>query len=371
MDHVTYIHQLPQWPQFIWDSARIGNLLAQFRYQQGMLGGRMEATGFDLRRETMLLTYTNDVIKSSEIEGEHLNYEQVRSSVARHLGLDTAGLISSPRDVDGVVEMVLDATTNYQHPLTPDRLFAWHSLLFPGGRSGFNKITIADWRKGVMQIVSGRMGKERIHFQAPSPEIVPQEMQRFMDWYNEDQNIDLVLKAGIAHIWFETIHPFDDGNGRIGRALCDLLLARSENTSKRFYSLSAQIQKEREDYYQHLEHTQKNTHMDITYWLEWYLNCLLRAVQTANDSLNRVFHKTHYWNTLNKMHLNERQRFMLNHLLDEKLYGSLTSTKWAKMCKCSQDSASRDIQDLIEKNILKKGTAGGRSTAYELVEIGG
>ena len=296
MDDNKYIHEHKDWPHFEWDAEKITNLLAAVRHEQGTLGGRMEAIGLNLRREAILQTFTQDVIKSSEIEGEHLEYDQVRSSIARHLGIDTDGLVHSSRDVDGVVEMVLDATRNFDNPLTEDRLFSWHSLLFPSGRSGFNKIQVGVWRMGQMKVVSGPIGKENIHFEAPSPDRVGDEMKSFLRWYNEETELDLVLKSGIAHFWFETIHPFDDGNGRIGRALCDLLLAKSEGVSQRFYSLSAQIQMERTEYYRILEQTSKGS-LDITPWMEWYLNCLQRAIEATNKTLNKVFKKTKYWDS--------------------------------------------------------------------------
>ncbi len=368
MDYNKYIHEHTEWPQFKWDAQKIGNLLAAVRHEQGVLGGKMEAIGLNSRRETTLQTFTQDVIKSSEIEGEHLDYNQVRSSIARHLGMDSADLVHSSRDVDGVVEMVLDATRNFDEELTEDRLFSWHSSLFPSGRSGFHKIQVGTWRKGQMQVVSGPIGKEKVHFEAPSADRVEGEMKQFLKWYNEDTEQDFVLKSGIAHFWFETIHPFDDGNGRIGRALCDLLLAKSERNSHRFYSLSAQIQMERTNYYLILEQTSKGD-MDITLWLEWYLNCLQKAIDATNTTLKKIFMKTQYWDVLKDTTINERQRKILNLIFDGEFFGNLTTSKWAKICKCSQDTAQRDIVDLVKKNILEENPAGGRSTSYSLVEL--
>jgi len=329
--------------------------------------GRMESLGFDLRNEATLETLTLDVLKSTEIEGEYLNPDQVRSSIARRLGMEIAGSVESDRNVDGVVEMMLDATQNCFNPLTSERLFDWHAAIFPTGRSGMYKITVANWRSdstGPMQVVSGAMGKEKVHFQAPDSSLVESEMSRFLDWFNESSELDLVLKASVAHLWFVTIHPFDDGNGRITRALTDMLLAQSDRSSQRFYSMSAQIRLERKQYYEILEKTQKGN-LDITDWIKWFLNCLLNALKSTDTILNRVLFKADFWTRHAKTIMNERQKKLLNKILDG-FEGKLTSSKWAKIAKCSKDTAIRDINDLINKNILKKDEAGGRSTNYEL-----
>lgn len=312
----------------------------------------------------MLSTLTLDVLKSSEIEGEILNYEQVRSSIARKLGLDFAGMVYSDRYVDGVVEMMLDATQNYLEPINNERLFGWHAALFPTGRSGMYKIETAHYRSGEMQIVSGPMGKEKVHFQAPPPSQVNFEMGRFLDWFNQESDIDAVIKSAIAQFWFIIIHPFDDGNGRIARAISDLMLARSENSSQRFYSLSNQILHERKVYYQVLQNTQYKDG-DITEWLIWFLNCLNRALEKTEETIGIVLHKAEFWDKHKNTELNSRQRLMLNKLFDG-FEGKLKSSKWAKITKCSPDTALRDIKDLINKGILKQEKSGGRSTNYEL-----
>ncbi len=334
---------------------------------QGRLIGKMESLGFDLRNEALLDTFTLDVLKSSEIEGVYLNPDQVRSSIARRLGMEIAGSVEWDRNVDGVVEMMLDATQNCFKPLTSERLFDWHAALFPTGRSGMYKITVADWRKdstGPMQVVSGALGKEKVHFQAPDSIIVEKEMNQFLDWFNNNQKIDLVIKAAIAHLWFVTIHPFEDGNGRITRALTDMLLARSDKSNQRFYSMSAQIRIERKQYYEILEKTQKGD-LDITDWIKWFLNCLINSLKSTDAVLIRVLFKADFWSKHSKTLTNDRQKKLLNKLLDG-FDGKLTSSKWAKIAKCSKDTAIRDINDLIDKNILQKEAAGGRSTNYEL-----
>lgn len=364
---MIYIHQNPNWPSFHWKNEEIINLLSQARNLQGRLTGKMESLGFDLRNEAMLDTLTLDVLKSSEIEGEYLNPDQVRSSIARKLGFEIAGSVESDRHVDGVVEMMVDATRNCFQHLTKDRLFDWHAALFPTGRSGMYKITVADWRKdstGPMQVVSGALGKEKIHFQAPDAALVEQEMRQFLDWFSDNNEIDLVLKAAIVHLWFVTIHPFEDGNGRITRALTDMLLAQSDKSNQRFYSMSAQIRIERKGYYEILEKTQKGN-LDITAWIQWFLNCLINALQVTEATLVKVLFKAGFWIKHSKTLLNERQSKILNMLMDG-FEGNLTSSKWAKIAKCSKDTAVRDINDLIDKNILQKEPAGGRSTNYEL-----
>lgn len=362
-----YIHQNPDWPHFNWKSEELVSLLSEARNQQGRLFGKMETLGFDLRNEALLETLTLDVLKSAEIEGELLNPEQVRSSIAQRLGLEFAGIITSDRNVDGMVDMMIDATRNCFNPLTKERLFDWHAALFPMGRSGIFKITVADWRKdtiGKMQVVSGAAGKEKIHFQAPDADLIEMEMKRFLQWFNQENGIDLVIKAAIAHLWFVTIHPFQDGNGRITRALTDMLLARSDKSTQRFYSMSAQIRIERKEYYHILEKTQKGD-LDITEWIKWFLSCLINALNATEKILIRVLVKADFWNKHSKTIINERQKKVLNKLLDE-FEGKLTSMKWAKITKCSKDTAIRDINDLISKDILQKETAGGRSTKYEL-----
>lgn len=362
-----YIHQKDHWPHFTWDSEAVIMLLSEARNLQGRLLGKMESLGFELRNEALLDTLTLDVLKSSEIEGEFLNPDQVRSSIARKLGMELATSVDSDRNVDGVVEMMLDATQNCFEPLTAERLFDWHAALFPTSRSGMHKITVADWRKdttGPMQVVSGAMGKEKVHFQAPEASLVENEMHQFLEWFNINKETDLVIKAAIAHLWFVTIHPFDDGNGRITRAITDMLLAQSDKSTQRFYSMSAQIRFERKQYYHMLETTQKGS-LDITEWIQWFLNCLINALTQTDTVLNTVLMKADFWNKHSKTLLNERQKKLLNKILDG-FDGKLTSSKWAKIAKCSKDTAIRDINDLIEKEILQKETAGGRSTNYEL-----
>ena len=360
-----YIHEFKNWPDFFWDQKDIADLLVQLRHQQGRLIGGMESIGFQLREETVLQTLTQDVVKSSEIEGEVLDQSLVRSSVARHLGMENAALDRIDRNIDGVVEMVLDATQKFDEPLTKERLLGWHASLFPTGRSGFKKIRVGSWRKDSVQVVSGRMGDEVVHFEGPSADRVDQDMKLFLDWLNHEKTLDLVLKAAIAHLWFVTIHPFDDGNGRIGRAIADLLLARSEKSPHRFYSLSAQIQKERKGYYAILEKTQKGS-LNITRWIEWFFGCLERAIKNALSTLDVVLHKAQVWEALAEIPLNERQRKIINRMLDG-FEGKLTSSKWAKIAKCSQDTAYRDILDLVDRGILTKNPEGGRSTSYSFV----
>ncbi|WP_276499471.1 Fic family protein [Pontibacter litorisediminis] len=363
-----YIYQHPAWPQFTWDEHSLSRLLGEVRYVQGRSAGRMEGLGFSVREETMLQTLTQDVLKSTEIEGELLEPDQVRSSIARRLGMDIAGLIPSDRDVEGVVEMMLDATQNYQEPLTKERLYNWQASLFPTGRSGMYKIITGAWRdneKGPMQVISGPLGRERVHFEAPDALKLEREMDKFLDWFNGESVLDPVLKAGVAHLWFVTLHPFDDGNGRVARAITDMQLARAEKGGQRYYSMSAQIRQERNAYYDILEKTQKGT-LDITPWLEWFLCCLLSALHAAEEKLETVLEKARFWDLHAETPLNQRQRLLILKLQDG-FVGKLTSSKWAKIAKCSQDSAGRDIQDLIGKGILRKEAAGGRSTSYSLI----
>ena len=360
-----YIYQRAGWPDFTWDNERLLVLLGEVRHMQGRLSGRMETLGFELRDEATLSTLTTDVLKSSEIEGEFLNIEQVRSSVARRLGLEVAGMVYSDRSVDGVVEMMLDATQQYQKPLSTTRLFNWHAALFPAGRSGMHAIEVAKWRTdstGPMQVVSGAMGKERVHFQAPPAKVLKAEMNVFIGWVNKEKSLDPVLKAALAHLWFVTIHPFDDGNGRIARALTDMLLARSDFSAQRFYSMSAQIRVERPKYYDILEKTQQGS-LDVTDWLEWFLTCLMHALQATDTTLSAVLSKAAFWQKHRNTVFNDRQKMLLNKLFSN-FEGKLTSSKWAKITKCSADTALRDIQDLITKDVLEKEDAGGRSTGY-------
>lgn len=363
----TYIHQLKNWPGFTWDHQAVLPVLSNVRHKQGHLNGYMKALGFALRNETTLQALTLDILKSSEIEGELLDYAQVRSSIARKLGMDIAGLVPSDRDVEGVVEMMLDATRKYNQPLNKNRLFAWHAALFPTGRSGMHRIAVAAWRdnkKGPMQVVSGPMGKEKVHYEAPDADRLKKEMKQFFSWFNSDKHMDPVLKSAIAHLWFLTIHPFDDGNGRIARTIADMQLTKADADSQRFYSMSAQIRLDRKAYYEVLEKTQKGS-LDITEWLLWFMHCLDRALNATNKTLKDILYKTKFWDKHSNTPVNERQRLMINKLFDG-FTGNLTSSKWAKITKCSADTALRDIQDLITKKILKKDEAGGRSTHYIL-----
>ncbi|MGA3053318.1 MAG: Fic family protein [Candidatus Korobacteraceae bacterium] len=364
-----YIHQAKDWPRFRWKPERVAVRLSEVRHRQGRLSGRMEVLGFPLRDEAVLQTLTEEVLKSSEIEGEVLDREQVRSSIARRLGLDIGGLTAADRNVEGVVEMTLDATQRYAEPLTEERLFAWHAALFPLARSGMTKITVGAWRTdktGPMQVVSGAMGREHVHYEAPGAGRLRREMKRFLAWFNRDDGMDLVLKAGVAHLWFVTIHPFDDGNGRMARPIADMMLARSDQSAQRFYSMSAQIRQERKAYYEILEATQKGD-LEITVWLEWFLDCLNRAFDRAEMTLAAVLKKARFWERHTEMAFNDRQRKIVNQLLNG-FEGKLTTAKWAKLAKCSHDTALRDIEDLIRKGVLGKDAAGGRSTSYSLAE---
>jgi len=364
-----YIHERDDWPRFRWDHAQLVEKLGMVRHRQGRLIGRMETLGFPLRAEAVLETLTEDVVKSSEIEGEMLDREQVRSSIARRLGIDIGALPPADRHVEGIVEVMLDATQRYVDPLTEERLFGWHAALFPTGRSGMSRITVGAWRtdrSGPMQVVSGPFGSEKVHYQAPAALSLPTEIRAFLEWYNSDSGIDLVLKAGVAHLWFVTLHPFDDGNGRIARAIADQVLARSEQSPQRFYSMSSQIRQERNAYYRVLEATQKGE-LDITKWLDWFLCCLNRAFDGAEATLTLVLKKARFWERYGDVSLNDRQRLILNRLLNG-FQGKLTSSKWAKLGKCSQDTALRDIGDLLQRGILQKEPGGGRSTSYILAD---
>ncbi len=367
----TYIYNRKAWPHFRLDQASLMERLASVRHVQGRLLGRMEGLGFSLQAEATLQSLTQEIIASSGIEGEQLDRNQVRSSIARRLGIDIGALIRSDRNVDGVVEIMLDATQRYTQPMSKTRLFDWHAALFPTGRSGMSKIAVGAWRKdvgGPMQVVSGPIGREKVHYQAPAAVRVDGEMRAFLRWFNRAEDTDLVMKAGIAHVWFVTIHPFDDGNGRIARALTDLLLARSEQSSQRFYSMSTQIREERNDYYDALEAAQKGD-LDVTPWMKWFLGCLGRAFGSAEAVLAAVLAKAQFWERHRAARLNDRQRLMVNTLLDG-FEGKLTSSKWAKIAKCSSDTALRDIEGLIAQGILKREAAGGRSTSYSLSNDG-
>jgi Fic family protein len=366
---MTYIHELKEWPHFNWDNRSLIPLLAALRHRQGRLLGRMEALGFELRSEASLTTLTSDVVKSSAIEGERLDPEEVRSSLARRLGIDVGGYVPVNRDVEGIVEIMIDATQNYARSLTEERLFGWHAALFPTGRSGMRRITVGAWRPedaGPMQVVSGPVGRERVHFEAPNAKRLNGEMTGFLNWFNDpgDEALDPILKAAIAHLWFVTIHPFEDGNGRIARAIADMGLARADRSKERFYSMSAQIEAERKMYYWQLESQQRGS-LDITGWLQWFLECLDRAIDRADEMLESVLYKARFWTIINRRPVNDRQRSIINKLLDD-FEGKLSTSKYAKIAKCSPDTALRDIRDLVERGILIQNPGGGRSTTYRL-----
>ena len=361
-----YIHELADWPELYWRHEELVEKLAEVRFSQGRLVGRMETLGLQLEQETNLAALTGDVVKSSEIEGEILNPDQVRSSVGRRLGLDTGGPRFAGQDVEGIVELTLDATQNYRHSLTDERLFGWHAALFPTGRSGGVQITVGQYRARAMQVVSGPMGRQKVHFEAPPPHLVEEEMQTFVDWFNAPAAADPVLKAGLAHLWFVTIHPFDDGNGRIARAIADMALARAENSPKRFYSMSTQIMRERDAYYEALERTQTAT-TDVTAWLDWFLGCLNRAIADSESTISDVLSRARFWEHIAPFPVNERQSKVLNLLLGN-FEGNLTTAKWAKLTKCSHDTALRDITALMQNGILARSAEGGRSTNYTLVK---
>lgn len=369
---MKYIHQLEDWPNFTWDSEPLAPLLAEVRYKQGRLLGQLEGQGFKihhLHEEACLVTLTEEVVKSSAIEGENLDAEQVRSSIARHLGMDIGGTPSVARHIDGIVEMMLDATRNYDTPLTANRLSGWHAAMFPTGRSGMRNITVGAWRTsdaGPMQVVSGPMGREKVHFEAPEADLLPDEMESFLKWFNSPNKIDSVLKAAIAHFWFVTIHPFEDGNGRMARAIAEMALARSDESSERYYSMSSQIESERNDYYESLKQSQRMD-LDITRWLRWFLECLGRSIEGAGDKLTTVLRKAQIWERINTSPVNERQQKIISRLLND-FQGNLNTSKYAKMAKCSTDTALRDIRELLDRNILIQNPGGGRSTNYSLRE---
>lgn len=366
---MTYIHERPQWPEFTWDSEALARALVSVRHKQGRHLGKMEALEFDLRAEASLTVLTNEVVQSSAIEGEHLNPEEVRSSIARRLGLDIAGLPKPSRDVDGVVEMMLDATRNFDVPLTEERLCGWHAALFPTGRSGMHRIPVGAWRTGdagPMQVVSGPSGRERVHFTAPEAQRLKAEMKRFLAWFNRPCHVDPVLKAGVAHLWFVTIHPFDDGNGRIARAIADMALSLADGTKDRFYSMSSGIEAERKEYYVQLESAQRGG-LDITKWFTWFLGCLDRTIEDADKILGSVLRKAKLWQYINRHPVNERQRRVINRMLDD-FKGHLTTSKYATLAKCSTDTALRDIRELLERGIIVRNHGGGRSTSYRLAD---
>jgi len=363
-----WIHEHPNWTNFTWNTEALVSKLADLRHRQGRLIGRLEGLGFDLKREASLSMLIQDVVKSSAIEGENLNSDEVRSSIARRLGIDIAGLIPASRNVEGIVEMMLDATQNFSQPLTEERLFGWHAALFPTGRSGMHRITVGAWRTndaGPMQVVSGPIGREKVHFEAPDAEKLKEEMSAFLVWFNQQNELDPVLKAGIAHLWFVTIHPFEDGNGRIARAIGDMALARADKTSDRFYSLSSQIEAERKSYYSQLE-TQQSGTSDITAWLEWFLGCLGGAIANAETTLGHVLFKSQLWDRINQNPVNERQRSVINRMLEADFIGYINTSKYAKLAKCSNDTALRDIQELKARDIFIQNEGGGRSTSYRL-----
>ena len=362
-----YIYEYKNWTNFSWQDKAINVLFGEVRLMQGKIIGQMNALGFSAKEEATLTALTLDVVKSSEIEGELLNFDQVRSSIARRLGINTAGLIPSNRNIEGVVEMMLDATQRYTLPLTEKRLFGWHAALFPTGYSGPYLIEVGQYRTGEMQVVSGAMGKEKVHFEAVKPELVKTEMDKFLDWFNNENHLDPVLKAAIAHFWFIIIHPFDDGNGRIGRAITDMMLARAESSGERFYSMSSQILTERKLYYEVLQKVQHSSG-DITEWIDWFLHCLKNAMLSTENTTQKIVRKAEFWKLHEHTPVNERQRLMLNKLFDD-FEGKLQTLKWAKITKTSTDTALRDIKDLVEKGILKQTDEGGRSANYKLVDF--
>jgi len=345
-------------------------MLGDIRHRQGLLLGKMESLGFNLKQEASLVTLTSEIVKSSAIEGERLNTEEVRSSIAQHLGIDVAGLVRPSRDVDGIVEMMIDATHNCFEALTQERLLAWHSSLFPTGYSHLHLIKVGRWRSletDPMQVVSGAIGRRKVHFQAPRADKLEQEVSAFLSWFEQSGDMDPVLKAGVAHFWFITIHPFEDGNGRIGRAIADMALARADGVQNRFYSLSTQIEAERKAYYDQLEKQQRAT-PDITDWLEWFLGCLKRAIMNAEIGLAKILFKAKLWDKINENPVNERQRFIINRMLDPEFKGYMNTSKYAKLAKCSADTALRDIQQLKARGLLAQNSGGGRSTSYRLLD---
>jgi len=365
---MAYIHQLPHWPAFIWDAQAFTQNLAAVRYKQGKHLGKMEALGFELRTNASITTLTSEIVKSSAIEGEQLNTEEVRSSISRKLGLDVAGLPKPSREVEGIVEIMLDATQKFDQPLTEERICSWHFALFPTGRSGMQPITVGSWRTdeyGSMQVVSGALGKERVHFQAPVATRLNAEMKRFLDWFNSPSDIDPILKSAVAHLWFITIHPFDDGNGRIARAITEMALSRADGSKERFYSMSTGIEEERKEYYLQLESTQRGS-LDITSWIAWFIECLNRTLSNSDELLAVVLRKAHLWRHINATPVNQRQRLLINRMLEHDWKGHLTTSKYALLAKCSQDTALNDVKELVARGILILNERGGRSTSYRL-----
>ena len=364
---VKYIYEYKNWTDFSWQDKAINLVFGEVRLIQGKMIGQMNSLGFFAKEEATLTALTLDVVKSSEIEGELLNYNEVRSSIARRLGINTAGLVSSSRHIEGIVEMMLDATQRFSLPLTEERLFGWHAALFPTGYSGPYLIEVGKYRTGEMQVVSGAMGKEKVHYKAVNPDLVKIEMDKFLDWFNNEKNLDPVLKAAIAHFWFIIIHPFDDGNGRIGRAITDMLLASAEGSGERFYSMSSQILAERKRYYEVLQKVQ-HCAGDITEWMDWFLHCLKNAMLSTEKTTQKIVRKAAFWKTHEHTRINERQRIIINKLLED-FEEKFQTSKWAKIVKTSTDTALRDIKDLIEKGILKQTLEGGRNVNYELMDF--
>ena len=365
-----WVHEHQNWPDFTWDAGGLASKLADIRHRQGRLLGKMEGLGFELKREASLSTLTSDVVKSSAIEGENLNPKEVRSSIARRLGIGIAGPLSANQDVEGIVEIMLDATQQFSEPLTKERLFGWHATLFPTGRNGMRRITVGGWRSvesGPMQVVSGLTGREKVHFEAPDAERLEHEMTKFLAWFEGEDDIDPVLRAGIAHLWFVTIHPFEDGNGRIARAIADMALARADGMGDRFYSLSSQFESERKDYYDQMEKQQRGT-PEVTGWLKWFLDCLGRAIDDAENTLSAVLFKAQLWEKINRQPVNERQRLIINRTLEDDFKGHMNTSKYAKLAKCSPDTALRDIQNLKSRGIFIQNPGGGRSTSYRLLD---
>lgn len=362
-----YIHERENWTSFIWDNDKLTPVLSSVRHLQGRLLGRMESLGFDFTERATLESLILDVVDTSRIEGEFLNADLVRSSIARKLGIENAEFVKTPRNIEGIVDVILDATQNFEQPLTKERLLGWHNSLFQTGYSGYQKIDVAQYRSGGMKVISGNFGREKIHFEAPAAERVPTEMERFLDWLNHKNSLDLVLKSMIAHFWFVTIHPFDDGNGRIARAILDMFLARSDNSKIRFYSLSNQIFKEHRRYNDIIEKTQKGT-QDITLYLEWFLACFERALSASEQNLETILDKAHFWDKHKSTNINDRQRLVINYLYDNYAQetGFLRTSTYAKLTKCSTDTALRDLQDLVSKEMLKAEDS-GKKTNYIIV----
>jgi len=363
-----WIHQHKDWANFEWKGITVSKLLIDITHKQGLLLGKMSQLGFDIQQEANAESLITNIITSSAIEGEQLNAQEVRSSVARKLGLPTAGLPKASRHIDGFVDIMLDATTNHTKPLTKERLFAWHAALFPNGYSGIQPITVGNWRPksaGAMQVVSGAMGNEKVHFEAVEAKLIEKQMKQFFTMFNQDISTHPIVQAAIIHLWFVTIHPFEDGNGRIARVLSDMMLAKADNTTKRFYSMSSQLEKERNDYYMQLEKQQRGS-LNITPWILWFIGCYGRAIDNAGAMLEKVLFKASLWQLANQYSINDRQRLIINKMLDD-FKGYMNSSKYAKITKCSQDTALRDIKQLLDYGILQQNESGGRSTSYKLI----